>query len=87
MRLAALRPSEEGARGVREDISRRRRSPWNHFIQRISRSEAAGFYFGEEQANPRTNEKSSSPQQPGTREQQQDRQVHQLPHAPRTSRP
>jgi hypothetical protein len=43
--------------------------------------------FWEEQANPRANEKSSSPRQPGTREQQQDRQAHQLPHAPRTSRP
>jgi hypothetical protein len=52
MRLAVLRPSEEGARDLREDISRRRTSRWNHFIQRISKSEAAGFYSGEEQAKP-----------------------------------
>jgi hypothetical protein len=50
--ISSLKPSEEGARDLREDMSRRRTSRWNPFIQRISKSEAAGFYSGEEQAKP-----------------------------------
>jgi len=38
--------------GSQGRLSRRRTSRWNHFIQRISRSEAAGFYFWRRASKP-----------------------------------